>query len=200
MAIQRLFVLLFAVSGWAFLGSGPASAQSVKITQSTKYYTITGKTAAEFAHSMSRRGPYSRQHRRRAWATAGRDLSFQLVRQKTSKSCRSRGAKVRMKITYTYPKLRGEKRLSSRQRKKWRRMIGLLRKHEQRHGSYYKQLANETYRALKKLKPARTCRQLEQQALKVVKKLAERDSRRNDRFDRNDRANYRAMSRLYRSS
>ena len=64
-------------------GSSDAQAQrsSIKINEKTKFYRITGKTAAEFAISMSKRGPYSRQHGRRAWANprwTGREVGARM--------------------------------------------------------------------------------------------------------------------------
>lgn len=188
------FLTLFA----AVSTIGIAQAGQVKVKSNTKFYTISGKSAFEFAASMSRRGPYSRQHRQRAWATAARDLTYQLSRKKTRYGCRVTDADVSLKVTYTMPKLRRTRGISTRELQKWRKMYKLLDVHEKRHGQLYKAFASKLHRELRKLKTAKTCRQLDRKAAKLVAKLADQDSDRNDRFDARDGRNYRRMTRLYK--
>ncbi len=177
----------------------PALAQksSISISEKTRYYRITGKSAPEFAASMARKGPYSRSHRRRAWATATRDMTYQLFHRKNKKSCKIKAVKVKLKVLYEMPKLASTRGVSRRQRSKWSKMFGLLNKHERTHGLYYKQFAKKVYATLRKLKSARTCSALEKRAASIVEKLAKADKKRNVKFDKRDRRNYRTMERLY---
>ena len=183
-----------------FTGLGAVNAQSLKISEKTKFYNISGSNAREFAQSMSKKGPYSFQHRKRAWATAARDMTYQLIYQKNKKNCAVKNAKVTLKITYRMPKLGKPKRISKRQRKNWRRMYALLSKHERTHGLFYKQLAKKVRRNLRRMKPASSCRALLKRAKVIVDALSAADKARNDRFDNRDRRNYRRMARIYRSS
>jgi predicted secreted Zn-dependent protease len=194
------FSLVGIVIGLVLIGtstSAHAQSSSIKINEVTKYYRIKGKTAPEFALSMSKKGPYSRQHRRRAWATATRDMTYQLYHQKTKSRCKIKGVKVRLKITYQMPKLSSTRGVSKRHRRNWNRMYGLLNKHERTHGLYYKQFARKAYGALRKLKPQRSCAALERSAKKLVDRLGKADKKRNVDFDRRDRRNYRSMERIY---
>lgn len=177
--------------------SADAQRSSIKINETTKFYRITGKTAPEFALSMSKKGPYSRQHARRAWATATRDMTYQLYHQKTKSRCKIKGVKVRMKITYQMPKLASTRGVSKRHRRNWKRMYSLLNKHERTHGLFYKQFAKKVYASLRKLKSERSCSALERSAARLVSKLGKADKKRNVRFDRRDRRNYRSMERIY---
>ena len=196
--IVRLLVAVFVAFGLSSLsGNVEAKPSGPKVSVKTKYYKITGRKAKDFALSMSKRGPYSRQHKRRAWATASRDLSYRLFHQKIRGKCRIKRADVTMKITYTMPKLTTRKGVSSREYKNWRRMYALLDKHEKVHGSYFKQLASKAHKRLNRLRPARNCRQLEKNALNLMKKLSDEDSRRNDRFDAKDTRNYSRMTKIY---
>lgn len=178
----------------------PAHAGGIKITEKTKFYTISGKTASEFAFSMSRRGPYSRAHRARTWATASRDISYQLVRRQTAKDCRIKDVTIRLKISYNMPKPRTLKGVSKKHRSKWARMYRLLDTHEKVHGRYYKQLARDIQRGLLRIGAAPNCRQLDRKASALVEKLSEKDRLKNQRFDQRDRRNYRRMTRLYSGS
>ena len=181
-------------------GTAHAKSKSVTIIEKTEYYSITGKSAAEFAVSMGRKGPYSRQHRRRAWATAYRDLTYQLVQQKLKQSCRITDAKIKLSITYTLPKLTQEKAVPSKELAKWRRMLDLLIRHERTHGLYYKQMAEKVHRSLVRMKPQSNCTSQKQSAKALVKKLSQENKLLNDRFDERDHKNYRQMQRIYGGS
>lgn len=199
--IKKILAMLAVAIGLPWLGevAPPALAQtsSLKISETTKTYYIRGKTAADFAESMGRKGPYSRQHRRRAWATATRDLTYQLYYKKSKKQCRIKAIRAKLKITYIMPKLASTRGVSKRERNKWKKMYALLNKHERKHGQYYQQFARKAYNSVRKLRPARTCRQLERNADRLINKLGEEDKRRNLAFDERDRSNYRSMERLY---
>lgn len=194
---KNLFIAVVAILIFGFAGSAHAQKSSLKLSEQTKHYSIKGKTAPEFAASMSRRGPYSRQHGRRAWATATRDMTYQLFHRKSKGSCRVKAVKVKLKTTYVLPKLASKRGVSKRQRQKWNRMYGLLKKHERTHGTFYKQFGQKVYASLRKMKPARTCRQLDRNAAAIVARLGAEDKRRNVKFDQRDRRNYRSMERLY---
>ncbi len=196
MKAQLSITLLIGTLMW----TGTAVAQSLKVVEKTNYYKIKGENAREFAQSMSKKGPYSRQHRTRAWATAARDISYQLVYNKEKKRCAITNAKVSLKITYTMPKLANPGKVSNKQKRNWQKMLGLLTKHERTHGLYYKQLASNVRRDLRRMKPASKCRDLVKRAKVIVEKLSAEDKKRNDRFDNRDRRNYRRMARIYRSS
>lgn len=192
------FAWLF-FAAFVLVATSPAFAD-VTVTERTKTYRVSGNTAAELARSMSKRGPYSRAHRARSWATAARDLRFQIDREFDNGQCRVTGADVRMKITYTMPRLSRTARLNERELSRWTRMTGLLEKHERVHGRFYRELAGKTHRALLRLKPTRSCSTLDKSALAEVKRLSAQDSERNQRFDRRDRRNYSRMNRLFSGS
>ena len=192
LSIVMIAILIFGVAG-------PAQAQksSLKLSEQTNHYRIKGKSAPEFARSMSKRGPYSRQHGRRAWATATRDMTYQLFHRKSKGRCRVKAVKVKLKTTYVLPKLSSTRGVSKRQLQKWRRMHSLLKKHERTHGKFYKQFGQKVYASLRKMKAAKTCRQLDRNAAAIVARLGAEDKRRNVKFDQRDRRNYRSMERLY---
>ncbi|MEL7228840.1 MAG: DUF922 domain-containing protein [Pseudomonadota bacterium] len=198
--MERLaqFAGTMAITWLALAGMiATAHAGSVKITEKTKFYTITGKTAQQFAISMSRRGPYSRAHRARSWATASRDLSYQLTNTKSAKNCRVKDVNVSLKITYQMPKPRSLRGVSKKHRTRWQRMYRLLDTHEKVHGRFYKEFARDLRRQLLRMKPAGSCRALDRKASKLVERLSEKDRLRNQRFDARDTRNYRRMTRLY---
>ncbi|MGI9366428.1 MAG: DUF922 domain-containing protein [Rhizobiaceae bacterium] len=194
---RNIYIAIVAILFFGFASPVYAQKSSLKLSEQTKHYSIKGKTAPQFAASMSRRGPYSRQHGRRAWATATRDMTYQLFHRKSKGTCRVKAVRVKLKTTYVLPKLASKRGVSNQQLKKWNRMYGLLKKHERTHGEFYKQFGRKVYTSLRKMKPARTCRQLDRNAAAIVARLGAEDKRRNVKFDRRDRRNYRSMERLY---
>ena len=173
-----------------------AASRDVSITSATRYYAIAGRSPAEFANEMSRRGPYSAQHRRRVWATAARTMRYQIERKRKGNRCRITRAKVWMKIDYTLPKLR-KAGVRASARRSWSQMYKILSAHEKVHGRYYAQLARTTHASLRKLRAHRSCRSLDAAAARLVKRLSAQNQTINDRFDRTDQANYRRMERIY---
>ena len=196
---MRIATIAFAAASLAAAFAAlPANAatRDVSISSSTRYYTISGRSPAEFASEMSRRGPYSSQHRRRVWATAARTMRYQIERKRRGGRCRITRAKVWMKIDYTMPKLR-RAGIRSSARKRWTQMFKILNSHERVHGRYYTQLARTTHASLRRLKPMRSCRSLDAAAAKLVQRLSAQNQAINDRFDRTDQQNYRRMERIY---
>lgn len=173
-----------------------ARARDVQIKSATKYYSISGRSPVEFATSMSQRGPFSGQHRRRVWATAARTMRYQIERQRRGGRCHVTRARIWMRIDYTMPKLR-KGGVGATARKRWTQMYRILNTHERTHGRYYSQLAQQTHAALLKMRPSRSCRSLDVTASRLVERLSKRNQAINDRFDRTDRRNYRKMERIY---
>ena len=197
--------IIFAILFFCSLFFSPitlsyAKGKGALVSEKTKFYTIYGRTASDFARSMGSKGPYSFQHRKRAWATATRSLSFQLIRRKTSKGCRVKGANVKLEIVYKLPKPSTFSGVKRKERTKWKKMYRLLSNHERVHGRLYKQLAKKVYRRLNRMGSARTCRTLDKKAKLLVKKLSEADSILNQNFDRREKSNYRKMERIYSGS
>ena len=194
-AIALATVLAAGAVDLAGQSGAHAASRDVQVRQATRYYTIRGRSPAEFASSMSANGPFSGQHRRRVWATASRTMRYQLESQRVNGTCRVKRARVFMTIDYTMPRLRS--RVSSRARTRWNQMYKILNTHEKVHGRYYRQLATQTQSALRGMRPSRSCAALDIKAQRIVKRLSARNQALNDRFDRTDKRNYRRMERIY---
>ena len=194
-AIALATVLAAGAVDLAGQSGAHAASRDVQVRQATRYYTIRGRSPAEFASSMSANGPFSGQHRRRVWATASRTMRYQLESQRVNGTCRVKRARVFMTIDYTMPRLRSK--VSTRSRTRWNQMYNILNRHEKVHGRYYKELAKQTQAALRRMRPARSCATLDRKAARIVQRLSIKNQRLNDRFDRTDRKNYRRMERLY---
>jgi len=183
-----------------FLATPTALAKPLKVTEKTRYYSISGKSAADFAASMSSRGPFSRELRRRVWASATRSLSYRMDYRRSGKTCTNTGARVDMDIIYRMPRLTRRTGIRKSQLRKWRRMYAILLRHEKVHGRYYKQLAKQVHSALARKRTARNCSEIDRWAKETVSKLSAANVRKNLRFETLDRPNFRKMRRIYRGS
>jgi len=149
---------------------------------------------------MTKRGPYSRELRRRVWASATRSLSYRMKYQRKNGSCTSVGAQINMEIVYRMPKLTSRKGVSRSQLRKWQRMYAILLTHERVHGRYYKQLARQVHKALGRKRGAKNCSQLDKWAKDTVSRFSAANIKKNLRFETIDRPNFRKMRRIYRGS
>lgn len=159
-------------------------ASDVKITERTRYYSVSGPTVQALVKTMTKRGPFSEDHGKRAVGLA--DYTYR-TRIKTSKKngfCRVTKATVTMQIFYFVPKLSRPKQLRARDHSKWRRIAAMILRHERQHGRFYKRLAGELQRALLSMKPQKSCSKFKAMERKIRVKLEKRDKNRNRRFDR----------------
>ncbi|MEM9881161.1 MAG: DUF922 domain-containing protein [Pseudomonadota bacterium] len=196
--LMRIVFLAFLVVSASAISA--LAAQPLKITEKTKTYSIKGQTAAQFAASMTSRGPYSRQLRRRVWASATRSLSFRMNYRRTSGSCTNRGARVDMDIVYRMPRLASKSGVPRSQLRKWQRMYAILLTHERVHGRYYKQLARQVHKALARKRTAKNCSDIDRWAKALVKKMSAANVRKNLRFETRDRPNFLKMRRIYQGT
>ena len=115
--------------------------------------------------------------------------------------CFVKNAIIRMKITYTLPRLENEKSVSPSFRNKWRQVYGVLRRHEQRHGRNYQLLARKLKSGLMHLKPQKSCLAIKRSGNRLDALLHRQDLRRNLRQESSDRRQFtRLRRRIERSS
>ena len=190
--IVFLFVSLSLIIATSYV---PALAADLSIKTRTKFYSFRAKKFRQVSRQMLRHGPNFGRNGRRVWAKAHREYDWKLTYTKSRGKCAVKHAKVRMKITYTLPRLENEKRVSRRFRSKWKRVFRTLHRHEQTHGRNYKRLAKRLTRELRKLRPQRNCFALRRAAKKLDDKLHKWDIRRNRRFESGERARFTRLQR-----
>lgn len=194
--IIRLLALLFiSISFLATQAGSPATAMDLSIKTRTKFYSFRAKKFRQVSRQMLRRGPSFGQNGRRVWAKAKREYDWKLIYARSRGKCSVKRATVRMKITYTLPRLENERRISRRFRSKWKRVYQILHRHELRHGRNYRLLAKKLTRDLRRLKPQRNCFALKRSAQKLDDKLHKWDIRRNRRFERGERGRFTRLQR-----
>ena len=177
----KMGVLAFMLSICA-MAAGHAS--NVKITERTRYYSVSGPNIQALVKAMTRRGPYSEDHGRRAVGLADYKYRTNVKTYKKDGLCRVKSVSISMQIYYFVPKLSQPKKLRARDHSKWRRIAAMILRHEKHHGRFYKRLANELQVTLARMKPQKSCSKFKVMEKKIRKRLEKRDKNRNRNFDR----------------
>lgn len=177
----KLGVLTF-VLGICAIAIGHAS--NLKITERTSYYSVSGPTVQALVKAMTRRGPYSEDHGRRAVGLADYKYRTNIKTHKKNGLCRVKSVSISMQIYYFVPKLSRPKQLRARDHSKWRRIASMILRHEKQHGRFYKRLAKELQVTLARMKPQKSCSKFKSMERKIRAKLEKRDKSRNRNFDR----------------
>ncbi len=160
----------------------------VTINEKTKYYFVKGKSGKGLTRDLLIRG--SRANRvRHAVATTAIDLKVQNLRFDRRKSkCRVKSVLVRLRLTYTYPKLRNRKRTSRRLKKNWDSYYSQIVKHEKTHGKIARSFARQAEKDIRKSSTRKTanCRNLTRLLKRKLDRLERKHKRRQIAFDRKE--------------
>ncbi len=132
------------------LAASDASAQA-RISETTKYYKINGKTGTELLWDMNRKGP---RHGFLTKAIAQTQFKTKFLGglQYSNGLCKSKGGGYVLTITYVYPQ--PEKPLSGVLAKRWRAFQATNVVHEKEHGRIAKKMANAVARKVRTFKAA----------------------------------------------
>ncbi len=188
-------ILALAITFLIAHANVPVNAMDLSIKTRTKFYSFRAKKFHQVSRQMLRYGPSFGRNGRRVWAKAKREYDWKLTYLRSNGKCAVKHAEVRMKITYTLPRLENERQVSHRFRSKWKQVYNILHRHELRHGRNYKFLAKKLTHDLQRLKPQRNCFALKRSARRLDDKLHNQDIRRNRRLESGER---RRLTRLQR--
>lgn len=131
------------------LGLAQAAHAAERVTVKTTAYTIAGKTGAELYASMVKYGP---RHGllSRAIAQTSYKVDWDAKFTATDGVCRVAYAKPKLALTYAYPKPSDS--LSPAVRSRWAKFMAGVRKHEETHGRYAKQMVTAAALVVKDIK------------------------------------------------
>lgn len=129
---------------------GAASAQS-RVTEATKYYSITGKTGMELLWDMNRKGP---RHGFLTKAIAQTQFKTGYTGDFIWENgvCRTRNASFKLQITYVYPQPKGK--FDAAMTRRWKAFQATNIVHEREHGRIAKKMAASIGRKLKAFRMA----------------------------------------------
>jgi len=144
----RLLAAAFIVSG--FSAATQANAQA-RITETTRYYKVNGKTGMELLLDMNRKGP---RHGFLTKAIAQTQFKTRFLGDiyYSNGYCSTRNGGYSVAITYVYPQ--PEKPLSGVLAKRWRAFQATNVAHEREHGRIARKMANAVARKIRGFKVA----------------------------------------------
>lgn len=182
------FTTLFLTAfGFLIANSLPASAK-LRITERTKFYTVTGKTGKQLFRSIDRKGPKLKKTGH-AIATASRKVKFRNLKTGIrGNKCVITKLDLDVHITYTYPKWRGSKRASKELRDTWNKFMARVEKHEETHGRIFREHARKVYKLLLKMegRASRGCKDFGKFTKRSFKLADTHHFRRHRLLDRRD--------------
>ncbi|MDZ7600081.1 MAG: DUF922 domain-containing protein [Hoeflea sp.] len=167
------------------------------ISKTYSYFTIGGRTGAELEQQLHSLGPMmSDTGTRHAGATRiklGGTVSY----ESTDGRCRVIDAKVSLETHLTLPRWKDRKRASREMAIIWEVLSADIKRHEERHAEIARQYARELERSLEGLRPERSCETMQARVDATSRKIIERHSAEQERFDRAEAASYeRRMTRM----
>lgn len=140
---KLLFALLLL-----FLFAAPALAE-VKVTTSTKYYSVSGTTQNSILRNMKKKSPLI-EGGLAAAALTETQLKFKYSWRKVGTRCTMDKVTIHLHLTYTYPKLAQKQSKSVSQW--WKKQMSKFIDHEKTHGKISKKWAKVIDRELGKLR------------------------------------------------
>lgn len=158
-------------------------AAGLKITEKKRTYRVSGSSVQAIVRSMTRRGPVSKDHGKRALGLADFRYKTNIKTAKKNGQCRVISVTIDFQMFYIVPKHSSSSRIRSRDRSKWRRIKSMIESHERQHMRYYRQFASELHQALSAMKPQVNCARFKTQERRIRKKLERSNKNRNRRYD-----------------
>ena len=167
------------------------------ITKSYSYFTVSGRTGAELERELYSLGPMlSGTGTRHAGATRIK-LGGKVNYESTDARCRVIDAVVRLETQLTLPRWKDRKHADREMVLIWDVLSSDIKRHEERHAEIARQYARKLENALEDLRPERTCEAMQTRVDAVTKKIIDKHSADQDRFDRVEAASFeRRMKRM----
>ena len=177
---MRLVVGVFAaVAVLVAFSTNPGLAKPKSKTKYT-YYTISGNSARNLYQQMISRGPHVGRDRALAATSVVTRQSGELVGKS---GCQVRNYRLNLDFTINLPRVKNEKSLSPRLRKRWKAFYQFVRRHEHRHRSIWIGCAAKIESQVRRLK-AGSCRELDAKANKIFQTFSTACEKQHDAFDR----------------
>ena len=170
---SQSLALIFAIVVASALGPTEADAR-LRTTESTKYFDITGSSAAELHRSLRR--AHSSFNALTKWH-ARTNYTWKVI----GKQCKLTNVTVTLRLDVLLPRLKPGTKLSPDVQKRWDRFAAAIVVHEAGHVKLYKSAASELDRKLSSF--SSPCRTVEHDAGGIDRAGFDRMQKINDEYD-----------------
>lgn len=177
---------VFACAAFAALAlAAPEASAKPRITEKTRYYTISGKTGLALMQDMNRRGP-RQGFLSKAIAQTRYTTNFRGDMVHEHGVCSVSGGGVDLAITYVYPKPRGK--VTAALAKRWRAFAAQTVRHEEEHGRLARAMAAELDRFIRDfaMRDGRSCRKAEARMRRDTNRIYKRYTKLQNEFDQRE--------------
>jgi predicted secreted Zn-dependent protease len=134
-------------------------ASAEDMTESTRYYDVTGETPAEIWREMKTHGPVGNDGVRYNGTTKW-SVRWRYPYARSARGCTTGPVTVKLSVVYTMPRWDNPPGASRTLENQWNRYIDALEEHERGHGDFGRQAAREIERALEAIPAQPTCDEL----------------------------------------
>lgn len=149
----------------------------------TSYYYIDGPSAAVLAAQLDQKGPLGSDGRRHPARTRW-DIQWKLSPEQQGTSCTMKDAAVAVGIAQTLPRWRGESKGAATLKARWSAFSNALQRHLERHKQNAMKAAGEIEAAVRSVKPASNCEDLEAAANAAAQAIVSRYQELDEQYDR----------------
>lgn len=165
----------------ALVAAVPARA-APKVSTKTTNFTISGQSGKALLDELERKGP-RHGYTSRAIAQTRYTMNTEADWTYEGGYCAVTQPKIRLDITYIYPKVSGP--VAGGVKARWAAFMSGIRKHEEVHGRIAREMAVEADRAVAALKvpDGRSCGKLRAEMKRVVATIVARHEARQRQFD-----------------
>ena len=166
----------------------PAPAESLSKTYS--YFSIGGTTLDELEDQLNRRGPQVKTTGRRHPGATQMQFNTRLGYAEQGRYCRITEATVTVKAKVILPRWRQRGRAEQDVRLIWDTLSSDIKRHEEQHVMIARRYARDLERKLLRLGRQRSCAVATEKAKRTADQLLAQHDRAQEKFDRNESANF----------
>ncbi|MGV8936759.1 MAG: DUF922 domain-containing Zn-dependent protease [Allorhizobium sp.] len=201
MTTVRSYRAVIAAAAILVWGAADVTAETIT-NKSIRYFQISGRTADDLDRELSRRGPLTESTRSRHPGATRIKFGGELTYVEHDHRCAIGTAQVTLSTEIILPRWKNRGKADKQLGLIWDTLSSDIKRHEERHAEIARQHARTLEKALKGLRPLRTCAALEAKVATITQDHIEAHDAAQMRFDRIEAINFdRRMMRLleYRS-
>ncbi len=182
---------LFLIAAIAFVaGSANTVLSETVIQKKTSYFQIRGSTAEDLDRELAYRGPVTKDTGSRHAGATKIKFGGEVTYAEKSGWCYVEKAKVTLDTHIILPQWKNRKGASKELRLIWDTLSRDIKRHEERHAEIARNAARSMEKAFLKLRPQKTCEEMQARVAKDSKDLIAKHDREQARFDRVEAANF----------
>jgi predicted secreted Zn-dependent protease len=166
------------------------AAADPSISKTYGYFSIGGRTAEDLDRELERRGPLTNTTGHRHPGATEIKFGGEVTYVERGGECSVGAAKVTLRTHLILPRWSNRRRAENDLRFIWDTLSADIKRHEERHAEIARSYARTLERDLLKLRPTKSCDDLEKKVGSTTKRILEAHDRDQLRFDKVESKNF----------